>query len=402
MAVVDFADMGKLVGSEATSQQTGAPPPRARASDFFEDETLSPSRPPPPPSKADEGPWRRRSSFAQGHGLPEKPEELPVSSSHEAKAAAPIPLPELSRPMHAVAPPVASQPSPLEEHRRRISGTYPNGINKPVPGPHYREAPMSTLNDTMARIKGALAGMHHDDVPKEEPKPQKWLPPALRPRNAEDCAHPTEVFDVTAGEPPKSPKRAWNTFTVKIARDTRPLQPPPRVELVWPRGQRYLRLDVCSWHAPNEALARRDISVSDYLHGGPRYSKGKPKYFVVLPKTRLTPRPRADATPASPIVNLPTTPPRNESTSENTAPSWRKPLASPTPSWRPSVQDPVEEVGLNTVSRSPPPEAPSTKAAVPVPSATVPAANPSANPALAAASDVAFYRTARLDPPQSL
>ncbi|KAI0757262.1 hypothetical protein C8Q80DRAFT_1281926 [Daedaleopsis nitida] len=397
--IVDFADLGKLVGSEATSQQTGAPPPRARASDFFSDETPLPPRPPPLPSKADEGPWRRRPSFAQGHGLPEKPEEPVLFGSLEAKATAPIPLAELSGPMHVMTPQVSSQPPP-EEHRRRISGSYPNGIHKPVPSPHYREAPMSTLNDTMARIKGAIAGMHHDiEVPKEAPKPQKWLPPALRPKTAEDYAQPTEVFDVTAAEPPKSPKRAWNTFTVKIARDTRPLQPPSKVELVWPRGQRYFRLEACSWRPPTEALARRDMSVNEYLHGGPRLFKGKPKYFVALPKTRLSRRPRADATPASPIVNLPTTPPRlrNGSTSENTAPSWRKLPSSPTSSWRPSVH-PAQVVGLNTVSRSPPPEAPPTKAAVPVSSTTSPAANPTANSVPAAASDVTFYRTARLQP----
>ena len=68
--VVDFADLGKLVGSEAPSQHPiagpAARPPRAVAADFFTDDSVANNRPQQPPSKADEGPWRRRSSFANG------------------------------------------------------------------------------------------------------------------------------------------------------------------------------------------------------------------------------------------------------------------------------------------------------------------------------------------------
>ena len=360
--VVDFADLGKLVGSEP-SQPSNPRPSRAVASDFFSDGGVHPPRQPPIPSKADEGPWRRRSSVVREQTHPPSTEKAVPEPNAE----------DVLRPVHSASPtessrpsavsPVTSQSQPSEDHQRRVSGHYQNGLQKPPAGPHYREAPMSTLNDVMARIKGALDGMHHEaEAPKETQKSQKWLPPALRPRLAHlDFAHPTEVFDVTALEPPHSPKRAWNKFTVKLTHDSRPALPPLKTGLEWPRGQRHLRMDVYSWNVLDVPYHRETMS-NEYLFGRPRVFKGQTKYFVKLPRTRITSRPKPEGTPASPVVNLPITPPRlrNGHSKEAATSTWRKSAVSPTPTWRPLHKD-SEGLGLDTVSRSPPPEAPSTQ-----------------------------------------
>lgn len=395
--VVDFADLGKLVGSEFVSQQ------RASASDFFGDEAPVPQRPQPPPSKADEGPWRRRASFVHGQTQNDKLDAPVTTPTNENSQTVDVSPADPSG-MSSVAGSAGTSQSPPEGHHRRLSGHLPNGTHKLIPSPHYREAPMSTLNDTMARIKGALAGMHIETEPlKEAPKPQKWLPPALRSKGAHaEFAQPTEVFDVTSVEPPKSPKKAWNIFTVRITHDPRPAPPPLRTELVWPRGVRLTKLDVYSWTPPIDVVARRDISFNDYLYGGPRMIKGKPKYFVSIPRKHITRRPQGETTPASPVVNLPNTPPRlrNGTAKEPVVSSWRKPPSSPTASWRPIFKDATQEVGLDTVSRSPPPEAPSIRISATTASlleSSVATSASNVKPKLPVDSDVSFYRTARAE-----
>lgn len=311
-----------------------------------------------------------------------------------------------------------------------MSGHHQNGVHKSPQGPYYREAPMSTLNDVMARIKGAIDGMHHDgdvskevlkDAPKESPQDvpkdafqdisretpkdvlinahplQKWLPPAKRPKaSPTDIALPAEVFDVTATEPPKSPKKAWNLYTVKVATDSRPVQPDPTTQLVWPRNARSVRLEVESWNPPFDPRHRRAASVNDVIFGGPHYIHGQPKYSVTLPRRTITRRPIPDPERGStpPVVNLPASPPRsrNTATTETQGPSWREAPASPAASWRPLLKDSVPDVGLDTVSRSPPPETPSTKPTLLVPE-TIGSSSASTK-RMPPGSDVAFYRTA--------
>ena len=140
---------------------------------------------------------------------------------------------------------------------------------------------MSSLDDAMSRIKGAIDVMHNE----AEPPKAKWLPPALRPKPAHaDFAPPQEVFDVTAIEPPKSPKPAWNILHVNLPHVIRPVAPPPKTELVWPRGQRQPRLEIYSFNPPIDALHRRDTTVNDVLFNRPRILRGQPKYFVSLPR----------------------------------------------------------------------------------------------------------------------
>ncbi|KAH9890956.1 hypothetical protein C8Q73DRAFT_734645 [Cubamyces lactineus] len=393
--VVDFSDHGKLVVSEIKASSTAPRPSRAIASDFFGD---SPQRSRPPLSRGDE-PWRRSSHTAQEKSL--------TSVTSE----------EVNRPGQAVdhdlQTTTGSQPPMHDDHSRRVSSHLQNGVHRPLTGPSYREASMSALDDAMSRIKGAIDVMHNE----AEPPKAKWLPPALRPKPAHaDFAPPQEVFDVTSAEPPKSPKPAWNIFHVNLPRVTRPVGPPPQTELVWPRGQRQPRLDVYSFNPPIDVLHRRDSTVNDILFNRPRIQRGQPKYFVSLPRRRVTRRrPSVVAeTSTSPIVNLPSTPTRlrnptlPKETASATAPSWRKAPPSPTASWRTGREDVQAAAELDTVSRSPPPEVPpasSTLTSVRRASESVPASTtavpqssrPKAEPKLSMGSDVAFYRNAPVE-----
>ncbi|KAI0768545.1 hypothetical protein BD413DRAFT_128083 [Trametes elegans] len=405
--VIDFSDHGKLAGPEAQPHDSVASngrPPRAVASDYFSDAPVPPQHAYNQHVRAEEDPWRRASAPSRPvtHQEDGKPGGYPAqfTSYHQDgsfQAAAP------HSPAH-------------DDHARRMSSHYQNGVLRPPPlGPSYREAPMSTLNDVISRIKGALDGMHHEAEP---PKPPKWLPPALRSKPAQpDFAPLEEVFDVTSAEPPKSPKPAWNVFHVKLPHVTREVAAPPRTELVWPRGVRSFRLEVYSFNPPVEVLSRREGTVNDAIFSRPRLVRGQPKYYVSIPRRRINPRTSTLDTSASPVVNIPSTPtrprvpPLPKESAASAASTWRKPPPSPTAARRPEADELPQQVGLNTVSRSPPPVVPSGLSAAPsLPKAidSVAVSSPAApsvplkvktEPKMPAGSDVAFYRNARVETP---
>ena len=114
-------------------------------------------------------------------------------------------------------------------------------------------------------------------------------------------------------------------------------------------------------------VLHRHTTVNDLVFNRPRYIQGQLKYFVSIPRLRPIHRPPVDGTPTSPVVNLPTTPPRLRTVDpRDSGPSnWRKgpppPSAAP---WRPALKAATPDSGLDTTSRSPPPEAPSSTLAV--------------------------------------
>ncbi|OBZ78956.1 hypothetical protein A0H81_00512 [Grifola frondosa] len=136
--------------------------------------------------------------------------------------------------------------------------------------------------------------------------------------------------------------------------------------------------------------------------------KGQPRYFVSLPQTRHSGLNRIDEGASAPVVNLPSAPPRlNDSSSrENSgSSSWRRtPSTSPWNSRQPdAAQSPHE---LDTVSRSPPPEAPSSESRMPSlakddrvesPSISGVSVKMRSQPKMPAGSDVAFYRDTRVN-----
>lgn len=408
--VVDFTEHGKLIGVESPQSSKAEPaalvlftthkPPRPSAADFFDDNEAALSKlAPPTPSKADEGPWRRKMSPVREHPTtqaersPERPVLHISPTLYHANPATPH-----QRPGH----PHSDERE--RQHSQQHYAPHPNAVLKSPLTPSYREAPMSALNDTMARIKGALAGMH--GPPKGAAPNQKWLPPALRPRSSPTTEQPPEhaldegalheTFDVTGYEPPRSPKPAWNHYAVKLSKPSAPREPVPFRRLKAFNSHHYMRLDVSSLIPPREGGKRafNVFNVNELLFR-PYFVKGRPEYRVSLPKPS-----RAQVTENGLVVNLPSParPPKITETGAfgrrgeaDGAATWRKPRSLP-----PKVdsKEVVSVNGLDTVSRSPPPEPSRSLEEVSAgsPTVSVPPVKAKAPERISNGSGVAFYR----------
>ncbi len=403
--VIDFSEHGRLAGVEPDPPKPETQPtepvntgvserrrPRPLAMDFFEDERTIEQH-----AKSDEGSWMRKSDS--------EPSSQEAAGEVEVVVRERLPQPPASAPVHPTSTSRRRLSVSSDDHSRLASG--PNNLAytpRSPQGPHYREAPMSALDDTMARIKGALDGMQR---PEQPPKPQpKWLPPALRPRapsvHNEDSPV-LEVFDVTAYDLPRSPKPAWNHFTVKLPAVSHPSTPLSRKQIHLSQTQPHVRADIFTWDPPIDGMNRKDFHLNDILFKKPLVNKGQVKYTVILPGTRPS------SASSGPVVHLP---PRSVSSSPNNAgafgrrreadgvANWRKPPPSPLKTQ--TSEEPEIPASLDTVSRSPPPEAP-ISAVVPSTSASdVPSAAVSVAPSktrsihkIVVGSDVAFYRDSR-------
>ncbi|KAF9073850.1 hypothetical protein BDP27DRAFT_1318265 [Rhodocollybia butyracea] len=377
LEVVDYSDLAKFIGipdqveeeeeSKASEKEETAPAKSQRpvASDFFEE---SPSS-----TAVDSGPWRKAQAASQ-----------PNTESTVA------PSPKKTSLEGTTAPPVLSTSIP----------TSPAATKRT----QYKEATMSALDDAMSRIKGVLDVMHENDhkppSSTESPKrpfvspslksgPHRWVPPALRE------PQPTEVFAMTRAEPPKSPKPAWNAFSVNLPKTSSSSVRDPISRKQLGQFNRYqpLRWDILSFTPPVEGMSRRELSLNDvlfrkaYSYGG---HKGKLKYPVSLPKSVLK-------------VNIPSAPTRQLS-----AGAFGRPTAADGAStWRKPVLQKGTEPELDTTSKSPPPEAepalvsltqtPKTKYEETLTESediSLARLRPRTQPKMPAGSGVAFYRSA--------
>lgn len=401
--IVDFSELGRLVGeiqesdlvieeSPVQASQLPTRPPRPVAADFFEDSATRASDMPPTPSE-EEVSWRRKSTAVEA--------PVPAASSEQTPVHDEPTKPDL----HINPPPLHSHAS---SHRRMSTASddhsrpYGHGHPRSPLTPSYREAPMSALDDTMARIRGAMNGLQQKGEPPVLKPPPKWLPPALRARSAalQDDA-PPEVFDVSAIEPPRSPGPAWGHFLTKLPNISRPQEPLTRKQLNMSKTVPHVRSDIFSWDPPIEGMNRRDFHLNDILFQRPHVMKGRIRYNISLPRFHRG---------GKPVVNLPPRPngpPVNGTFGKrgeaDEASTWRKP-APPTPN--PLVKGLESQEGLATTSRSPPPETPSAAVTSPKskteevtsPTVSVAAAVRSrTQPKMPHGSDVAFYRDSRSD-----
>ncbi|KAJ7456666.1 hypothetical protein FB451DRAFT_1276775 [Mycena latifolia] len=423
LEVVDFSDLGKFIG--VTEEETPVPekeltaapptrPPRPVASDFFDDR---PSRSPeitPVPAiheKTNLSTWRRQGAqdSEPTHAQPDESKDRPRTEASAEASFTSDALPtgsmkdaSLSVDHHSLSPAV-----PVPPHANRT----------PRSQPFYKEATMSTLDDVMSRIKGAIDGMQtseRENRPPEVPaasvarsslflpspaanlsvhkERERWAPPPSRTRQFD--AEPEEVR-VTGCEPPRSPKPAWNAFIVRLPKISEPLEPVNRKQVLLCNRPMQFRWDVLSFDPPVEGMSRREFTVNEILFRRTGGFKGKSKYRVVLPNTKTT----------GPRVNIPMSPRVNGAgafgrPSADGVSTWRKPLAS-------ASANLDSEPGLNTMSRSPPPELPSDAnvASIPrtdvlTPSKSEDVFGPSrsrSQPKMPAGSAVAFYRDSRVD-----
>jgi len=454
LEVVDFSDLGKFVGfgdepttlpiqpdelPSGTSQST-----RPVASDFFQD-ALDTS------TKSDARPWRRKFERDSDRGIHESshPAEENTSQLPEPFGMADVgniqSTPTESQLVSTLLAPskVIDPSSEYHSHNTRHTMASSTGQQRtPRSATFHKEADLSAWDDAMSRIKGALNGMQATDPqrgqhptgssdvdvqmnPANVTMPQspyiptksgpfkepRWIPPALRVRYYNFDIHSRESFLVTGCEPPHSPD---NSFIVQFPSRSRSMDPLNKRQLHLFRVPVNVRWDILSWDPPVEGMNRRDLSVNDVLFRKPTFHKGKFKYRVALPRSRVKSSNVIGAT--SPRVNLPA----NTLTSKFHATgafgkfsdadgmsTWRKPTST-TPMISEGIAELPTNPALDTVSRSPPPELlpNSDSTTLPKPDVSLSAKDvvlvrSRSQPKMPAGSVVAFYRDTRIDPVDS-
>jgi serine/arginine repetitive matrix protein 2 len=409
LEVVDFLDMGKFVGVTdvpptpiAKSKQVfGSQSSRPVASDFFDDE----------PELLDLSDtkivaWRQRLS----HEVLHERDGINSAAQDNQSGTGSNTLPTFESSIST---------KTIDHHVQAVAAPTPgvSGRN-PRNQTFYKVATMSALDDVMSRIKGALDGMQTSEATKEVPSPEsdsstvkssvprssgrpnsqkdRWVPPPLRLQNYDRELHEEPV---TGFEPPRSPKPAWNAFVVRLPRTTRVLEPIHKKQLtLFSKPVYQARWDILSFDPPVEGMNRRDFTLNDILFGKPSRYRGQPKYRVVLPK--LEPR-----------VNIPshTFSPKTSGGGAFGRPggadgvaTWRKPASA-----KPLPDDTTPQPGLDTLSRSPPPDtlpANSSVTSLPVLDSLdslkadgLVSTRPRLQPKMPAGSAVAFYRDSRID-----
>ena len=455
LEIVDFSDMGKFVGiadspplqeGELAVDNQSSRSSRPVAADFFSEK--SSTRDIVTSSTSDTGPWRRKQS-RDFDCEPPTPDPLLMDQSQSQSVTSPSNVEQLNT--TSVQPhghpeatldsstrdkPTSHDPTSVASSSRMAS-TLPltNSQRPPRPTPAFREAAMSTLDDAMSRIKGALDGMQQTTEISKEPgdaingegqvqpvtarskiplmsatqallRESNRVPSALRPHNHEFDQYYQEVFDITMPEPPRSPKPAWNAFIVRLPRTARLLEPLTKRQYHLhksPPGQ--VRWDILSFNPPVEGMNRRDFSLNDVLFRKPLHmAKNKRRYVVSLPKAVHFRREISGSSSATtPKIRVPSGPVAVRANGVGAfgrlggaidSSTWRKSAA--TPSTKTSIA--TTDLGLNTVSRSPPPDL------VSDPSKTAPtkvdesvSARSRSQPKMPAGSAVAFYRDSRVD-----
>ncbi|KAF9459459.1 hypothetical protein BDZ94DRAFT_1381882 [Collybia nuda] len=420
LEVVDFSDMGKFVGVPAEQQAPShtALPSRPVASDFFEESLI--------PSDTHSGSnsvttWRQNQPQNRGR---------PSVSGQQSEPILPlrydIPRSEAqdgSSPESDIIPGISTKGrSPEETYQTALAPAYMGHQRTPRTGGFYKEATMSALDDAMSRIRGALDGMQAGEQNKDARvslleanvqtsrstlssssvgRKERWVPPALRPHHFDYDAR--EVFQVTGIDPPRSPKPAWNSFVINLPSVSRDLEPVNTKQLQLSSKPVHTRWDTLSFEPPVEGMSRRDFSLNDILFRKQTGSyRGKSKFRVVLPQLR----PYA----LGPRVNIPGNP---LPLKVNGGGAFGRPTAADgVQTWRKAAQPKLESAdvagaprGLDTMSRSPPPD---TLTSEPSPNITTDMSPPSKTeeftpararlqPKMPVGSAVAFYRGSRID-----
>lgn len=350
LEVVDFSDMSQFMhGPRSNEAKVGQPasarPPRPTASDFFEDKQQ--------PADSDtnqSSTWRRKPA-------PSVQQDPTASTSGDGPNAQRVSPLKVEEPV-ADAQTISVAPSASREHSGQESTSGRHDLSPPSGPPRsprsqtfYKEATMSSLDDTMSRIKGAIVHMK-TGPPESHPAParhpggpstlrpafrEKWVPPALRPRplgfiDDDD----REVFDVTMTALPPTPP--LSTFMVQLPAQSRVIEPLSRKQMqLFQRVPLPARFEVLSFEPPVEGMTRKEFTVTDVLFRKPIFKGKLPKYRVALPRRQSKMALRGFG--KGPV--------------DNTA-SWRKPASGPSPK---SLEDTADvPASLETMSRSPPPE----------------------------------------------
>ena len=404
---VEFTDLGKFVGVEPNPDEVLVSPSLQQVDIPTED-----VHPPPTRTRSDlDSSWRRKAS------LPSVKEQPSIVTNFVSDAASESP-PSREADTVPTSPSIPTTSICTGSPARTLTDGSFSGQTLSVPPPlssqrSPRAPSISTFDDTMSRIKGAMQTKPHRNAPHndraavnstahsaEQPRfgrgttqTPRSHPPRV-PEPDEPLTTLTELDDDIQSSQasrvrlPSSFSRAFEPLSKREAANLkRPILP--------------LRWEVLSWDPPVEGMSVRDYSVNSVLFQKPLPPKGHPRYAVTLPPsgTYLV----KGSSPATPKVHLPVKPLVNKTVAAAGA-FGRPRVADENSNWRrtlPSIPDQVESAasseGLVTRSGSSPPD--TDKASDVAPSVetetTLPvqwSAKSRAEPKMPAGASVAFYR----------
>jgi serine/arginine repetitive matrix protein 2 len=284
---VDFSDLGKLIGGPEGARDEPKPAPPDPITVPSTDLADTRDREPLIPAKGDTYHWRRKQeepNLEPGlDGSKSRAVELTIKTDGASARSSTDPLNQ---------PFVPSQRSP------RTSA--------------FREVSMNSLDDTLSRIKGALDHMHGSPPPEERksvttesqqprsqpstpvvplqtlkpepPKPSRWLPPALRPRDHVSNPFGLDVEEYVTKQPLSVPSSEVATVAVpKVVVARGPLT---RRQLGLSKcPANGVRWDILTWDPPVEGMSKRDFSLNEVLFRKPIHIKGKYRPRVKIPRS---------------------------------------------------------------------------------------------------------------------
>ena len=440
LEVVDFSDMGKFVGASEVVETTSDPSPAVKinagvfsrprrpvASDFFDEPSLSDNN-----AKESEFDVRRKmpqDSIAPLDGKPDVIEHSDVSNqmvllqnNDKGNEDQSIFLDGSFSTDTTSITSMASTKEPLSHVDQEYGGqlvNVPLNLNShrtPRNQSFYKEAAMSALDDAMSRIKGALVGMQVNEVPRDVSQPglsdqesratstiaslgaskERWIPPALRPRNFDQGDEPREVFLVTAVEPLRPTPPASSPLAVRFPSVSRPMESITKRQLqLFSRSPVPARMDILSFDPPIPDINRKDLSVNSFLFHSLQSFKGKFRYEVALPRSRGPKVP-------IPASKLPGVGAFGRPTVSDGATTWRKSVSSPAK----AEENTSPATGQTTMNLSLAPQDQPTEASpssMPKPNEDLSIKSDSApvrtrsQPKMPVGSAVAFYRDSRID-----
>ena len=388
---IDFSDFGKLIGGPEHTQNESEQIPPDSVTVPSTDLVDARNREPPIPPKGDTSSWRRK----QEDPHPELgPEDLKPGATELTIGTDGPPARGSADQLH---------PSSLPPQRSPRTNTF-------------REASMNSLDNALSRIKGALDHMH-EPAPSEEkksvitesqqprsqpstpvpppqtlkpepPKPSRWLPPALRPRDHVSNPFGLDIEEYVTKQPlPAPPSEVATVAVPKVGVARGPLTKRQfGLSKCPPNGVRW---DILTWDPPVEGMSKRDFSLNEVLFRRPGYPKGKSRPRVNLPRSD-NPRFRGSG-------KGPSTGAFGRPRGGDDAQTWRR--SEPLPE---VVEVPEPVNALDTVSVSPPPVSQDEIRTPRSPAAAAPqlpaggsdtAGRQKAQRKVIVAEDVAFYRT---------
>lgn len=239
LEIVDFSDMGKLVG-EGETNASGVEP-----------EIPTPTEARAEPSDLIHG--LARSEEPQNVMAAEKPKDTSIPDPSSTRERAPSPPPSVSSRGVGMSSPTGSMTGLMS----------PQALaNLPLPPSkqHFRESSMTALEDVMSRIKGALSDMRPGESAEA-------LEEALAAASASRKATGDDSFAVTRPGRPESPP-LHRRLHVRLRKTWPPKNREPvesRLLYLWRLPPRPVRLDILSWDPPIEGMSRKTLSRDELL-----------------------------------------------------------------------------------------------------------------------------------------